>query len=494
MGKKIVTVGVVLAHTDIDYVDFKKKASLLDWDIIIFRPDIHEFTRYDSEMPDYLGRRCLGDRNSFSLKEAVAHWRREINEAVEIGKTVIVHLCKPNEVFVQTGKNQFSGTGRNRQTTKIVEPFSNYEIIPAKVKWTASQGREMVVSLAYREILASYWERFGSLSTYEVTFEEATKDACLVTRHGGKAVALHIIGGGENGGNLLFLPDMDFDPENFFNSDDDSGDAVNDSFNDEARKFAACYVAEVVALDRTLRQGVERSVEPQWAKSPSYVVAEEKRVQGELLLVEEEIEIAQKKKDDLKDELAEAGQLRSLLFETGKPLENVILTALRTLGFEAENFQDDRNEFDAVFSSKEGRLLGEAEGKDSKAINITKLRQLTMNIEEDFEREEVETRAKGVLFGNAYRLTNPANRDAPFTEKCVTSAIAQSIALVHTPDLFAVTRYVMESADIEFAKRCREVMISSCGVAKFPTVPEARVELEQIQAAEFASAGASATL
>lgn len=488
MAKKIVSVGMLLAADEVDHVAFDTKASLLDWDIILFRPDIHDFTSYDYGMSNYLGKPCLGDHKSFALKEASAHWRREIKEAVEIGKTVIVHLCKPDEIFVQTGKKEFSGTGRNQKTTNIVEPFSNYKALPTSAKWTASKGREIVLRPEYREVLASYWDRFGPSSTYEVTFEEAEKNACLLTRHGSKAVALHMVSTVGASGNLLLLPDMDFNAENFFDSEADDGDAEYEPFTDEARQFAASYVAEIVALDRALRQGTERSVEPEWAKAQSYVFAEEERVQEELLLAEEAVERAQKKKDDLKAKLAEAGQLRGLLFETGKPLEAVILKALRALGFEAENFQDDANEFDAVFSSAEGRLLGEAEGKDNKAINITKLRQLTMNIDEDFGRDEVDIRAKGVLFGNAYRLTAPADRDPPFTDKCITSATAQSIALVHTPALFAVTRYVMESGDANFAKQCREVLVGSVGVVSFPAVPEAADEVEQIEVAEFASA------
>lgn len=488
MAKKIVSVGMLLAADGIDYVEFDTKASLLDWDIILFRPDIHDFTSYYSGMSNYLGKPCLDDHRSFALKEASEHWRREIKEAVEIGKTVIVHLCKPDDIFVQTGKKEFSGTGRNQKTTAIVESFSNYKALPTSPKWTASQGRQIVLRSEYRELLSSYWDRFGPLSTYEVTFAEAEKNACLLTRHGGKAVGLHLVSVTGAGGNLLLLPDMDFNADNFFDSETDQDDDDYEPFTDEARKFAASYLAEVVALDRALRQGSERSVEPEWARDQRYVFAEEERVQGELLLAEDALERAQKEKDNLKAELVEAGHLRGLLFETGKPLEAVILKALRELGFEAENFQDDANEFDAVFSSAEGRLLGEAEGKDNKAINITKLRQLTMNIEEDFGRDEVVLRAKGVLFGNAYRLTAPADRDAPFTEKCITSATAQSIALVHTPDLFAVTQHVMESGDVDFAKQCREVLVGSVGVVSFPAVPEAADEIEQIKVAEAAPA------
>lgn len=255
MAKKIVSVGMLLAADEVDHVAFDTKASLLDWDIILFRPDIDDFTTYDYSMSNYLGKQCLGDHKSFALKEASAHWRREIKEAVEIGKTVIVHLCKPEEIFVQTGKKEFSGTGRNQKTTNIVEPFSNYEALPISAKWTASKGREIVLRPEYREVLASYWDRFGPSSTYEITFEEAEKNACLLTRHGRKAVALHLVSAVGASGNLLLLPDMDFNADNFFDSEADDGDSEYEPFTDDARQFAASYVAEIVALDRALQQG-----------------------------------------------------------------------------------------------------------------------------------------------------------------------------------------------------------------------------------------------
>lgn len=43
------------------------------------------------------------------------------------------------------------------------------------------------------------------------------------------------------------------------------------------------------------------------------------------------------------------------------------------MGFTAEPYADAESEFDAVFTSSEGRFLGEVEGRDSRAINIEAL-------------------------------------------------------------------------------------------------------------------------
>jgi len=48
--------------------------------------------------------------------------------------------------------------------------------------------------------------------------------------------------------------------------------------------------------------------------------------------------------------------------------------------------------------SPEGdRYIGEAEGKENKAVNIDKLGQLERNIQEDFARDEVQEPARGIL-------------------------------------------------------------------------------------------------
>ncbi|MEH6555337.1 hypothetical protein, partial [Pseudoalteromonas tetraodonis] len=179
-------------------------------------------------------------------------------------------------------------------------------------------------------------------------------------------------------------------------------------------------------------------------------------------------------------EVKDLGRLRNLLFEKGKPLEYAILDALKIIGFEVSQFDDGKSEFDAVFESKEGRLIGEAEGKDNKAINIDKLRQLAMNIHEDLERDEVDEPAKPVLFGNSYRLQPIDERPEPFTTKCISAATTSSTALVFTPDLFHIAKYLKDKRDARYATKCRKAILTSIGKVNFPDVPQESVtESEQ---------------
>ena len=95
-----------------------------------------------------------------------------------------------------------------------------------------------------------------------------------------------------------------------------------------------------------------------------------------------------------------------------------------------------------------------------------------MNVHEDFSRDGVTEMAKGVLFGNAYRLRALPDRGYYFTEKVTTAAKSNGFALVRTPDLFDVAKYLSNRVDDEFSKKCREAILSASGeVVLFPAIP-----------------------
>lgn len=469
MAKKIISIGFQVASDDVQFANFKDKTSLLDWDIILFRPNIDSFIEASSRYTGYdyfNGKITLDNTQSFRAKEACEHWRRELREAVDSGKTVLIHLGRPELVHAATGTTSTSGTGRNQKVTRHVAELSSYSSIPVSLEPTITQGSDMSLRQEYRAILASYWARFGAQSNYEVVFPKDTKGCCITTKHGSRPVSIQLSSKTSNG-SILLLPDLDFEQDGFIEEVDDEF-----QYTKAAHEFAFSYIAEVVGLDKTLRETSEKTPAPDWANAESFALSAEVLLREELLQAEAELEKAQKAKERVSAQLVDAGQLRDLLYETGKPLEAAILKALRGIGFVASNYEDETSEFDAVFKSAEGRLLGEAEGKDNKSVAIGKLRQLSTNIHEDLEREDVDKPAKGILFGNAFRLKPPDERGECFTEKCKNSAVSMSIGLVATPELFHAARYLADNPDEAFAKTCRELLVQGSGVISFPEPPK----------------------
>lgn len=476
MPKKILTVGVDLATDDVASEDFQSKTSLLDWDIVLFRPSIEAWI---SRREQYKGKPSLSDSESFQVKEACEHWRREIKQTVESGKTVFVFLPELTEVYIDTGDRQYSGTGRNRVMTRIVDLFSNYKSLPIDLQPINSSGTSIKLVSKGAEAFASYWAEFGSFSEYKVLLQTTAHQPILQTRAGERTVGV-CVRSKSSAGSLVCVPDIDFYRDEFLElTDNDEGTM----WRPEAHQFSARLIASVVALETALRAAGEVTPEPNWTSESSYVLAPEAELRSQLLEIETRLEHIQRQKEDVQKKLVDAGSLRALLYEKGKPLEAAIIGALKLLGFDAKPFREDGSELDVVFESSEGRLIGEAEGKDSKPINVDKLRQLAMNLHEDLHRDEVTRPAKGVLFGNAHRLTDPKERkDSPFTEKCMAAAQSNGTALVDTPQLFSAAQYMAATDDKDYAAQWRAAILQATGFVLLPRPPAS--DGENIVAAE----------
>ena len=462
-AKAILTVGFELASDDIQYEGFRSRVSLLDWDIVLFSPLIDEF--WGSYVDHYQGKPSLDDSASFQLKECCEHWRREIKQAIEAGKTVVVFLPQVQDVYIDTGERRYSGTGRNQKTTRIVAPYTNYASLPIDLKPINTTGSAMKLAPLGAEVLAPYWAEFTDASEYKVLLAAETPGVCITTKNGDKPVSA-LVRSKTSAGSLVLLPDIDFYPDDFYKQQ-----VKEQVWTTAAKQFAGRFIGAVVALDKALRTSAEVTPEPGWASSPLYVLSAERALRSELLEAERRVEEAQQIKESVQEQLSSAGKLRSLLFEKGKPLEYAIVGALNTLGFEAAQYKDTESEFDVVFQCAEGRLLGEAEGKDNKAINVDKLRQLAMNVHEDLRREEVMQPAKGVLFGNGFRLSLPTERETQFTEKCISAAQSSSTALIPTIELFKAVQYLAEQPDEAYSAECRQAILIGVGIVSLPAPP-----------------------
>jgi hypothetical protein len=459
--RRIFTVGLDLPGDDFECIEFNSDQTLLDGDIILFEPTLGHYNSYAS----YGGKPVLSDSCSFRIPERLSHWKSELIESVNAGKLVIIYLSKPVDCYRFTGQKQYSGTGRSRTTTNLVVQISSYEAVPNLKGVTAKSGTEMRLRKE-ASYLTPYWNEFSSISPYEVEIKGDFKKVLLESRTGERILGAAVHGAR---GTLIFIPPLRFDEDKFVHMGKKGEDAY---WTKDGLSFGKRLAATLSALADTLKMSGQATPPPVWASESRFRLAQEGELEGSISKVTEEIQVLQQKKVALAGKLRDAGSLRGLLFEQGRPLEAAVLDALRLVGFNAETVADGESEFDAVFESPEGRCLGEAEGKDSKAINVDKSSQLERNLQEDFAREGVTAFAKGVLFGNAFRLIPLAERGQFFTEKCFSAAKRAGIALVRTPDLFEPAKYMKEhSADVVYAAQCRKAIFDAAGeVVVFPTV------------------------
>jgi hypothetical protein len=486
MEKCIVFVGEEMVWSD-DAVNvaYNSSESLLDGDMVVFSIEISSYLSNQT----FRGLPCLNDDSSFRLRRAAEHWSSELHAALLDGKTVLVFLTECPEVAIATGEKQSSGTGRNASTMRVVEAFDAYSSIPYAFGNVIRRSGERIKVARDLGVVAAYWHEFGKYSPYAAYINDFKGTSLLETQTGNKVVG-GIVRLPAWKGTLIFLPPPDLSAaiESRVKTLQEQrkikapaspiakGKRVQ-SYKDKADdSVTKQFIAALVALDKAARSATAITPAPAWSQNERYSLTEEIRLESEIGENLAKIQMLQGERDSLMGLLMNARKLKGLLYEKGKPLESAILEALRILGFTAESLREGDSEFDAVIVDPSGaRLIGEAEGKDDKPINVDKLDQLDRNLREDFARQEDEKAgyAIGVLFGNAYRLTNPRDRQEFFTAKCMLAAQRSHIRLVKTTDLFNVAQYVSDGKDMAFAAQCRSSIIEAGGeVVTFPMFPD----------------------
>jgi len=461
--RTLLSVGYSIPGFSDGFLDFGSDRSLLDADVVLFQPT---FAGYGTDAP-YLGKRRLSDYDAPRAVDHCRRWRQELVEVLRAGKTLVVFLPPMEEVYVHLGQKTVSGTGRNQKVTHIVEQLTNYSALPFDLGTIIPKGGSEIRVVGDLKQLAPYWAAFGDRSPYKVYLKEPTGTPILTAKAPDAIVGLLVRSGK---GTAILMPPIEYD-EDEFTTTNKKGEAI---WTREAVAFGSQFVNALLELDRALRAEGETTPAPDWVFSSTYSLATEATLEEQAVGKEKEIEGLRMERDVLKAKAAEVASLRDLLYESGKPLEDAILRALKAIDFTATPFHEDDSEFDAIFSATEGRFLGEAEGKNDKAVSVDKLDQLERNIREDFARRDDGTYAKGVLFGNAFRLREPSLRPDFFTQKCHAAAARGKVALVRTTDLFPLVRYLEQHSDPNFAANCRRAILGAEGtIVVFPAIPAA---------------------
>lgn len=463
--KTIFTVGFDLPTNDFQYKSFHSNVSLLDSDIVLFEPNLVYQSDYIN--PTFKGKPSLSETSSTQCMEAIAHWREEMRMSFESGKTIFIFMKSIEQVFYSTGQKQYSGTGKNTRTTNIVDIVENYKMLPIDFKNKKVANGKNIKFTSEASFLKSYWELVKDFTEYQLYFEHEKAKPLILTKSGDKTVGAMLRN--DKGGTILLLPPINL-PKNFIGLDTDGKTQI---WSQKAIQFGKSLLSQIVAIDKALKSSVESTPPPEWLKEKQFQLEIEQKYIVDIDKLNQKIEKIKSQIEQKQAELSKHSLSKKLLYENGKPLEHAIIDALQIIGFKAENYDDGKSEFDIVFESEEGRFIGEAEGKDSSAINVTKFRQLESNIHEDYEREEVEKHAKGVLFGNPFRLISPSERKEFFTQKAIDSAKRTGIALVNTHELFEVVKYLKDTNDEEYAKQVRECFKNTSGeIVSFPSPEE----------------------
>ena len=449
MEKVVLTVGCRIPGDLGEYVDFYSKKSLLDADFVFFYPSLPQY-RFDEVFIEY----TYSDKT-----EAVEHWRIQMTECIHAGIPVFLMLNTRETVNSSAGP-----------TIGNYDPFNHLLF----ENMSFAEGDLMVIA-PNEPLLVDYWRQFGKESRYRAHLPNSRRYNTLVTTRNGNRTVSAIIRY-QTGGALVLLPWLDMQNGEFYSEEEDDWEITDEEIEWTAsgKKWGRRFYQALVSLHTAIKGENQRTPVPRWAQSEAYVTTQEKLLSQKLTDIETGIAKLGKKKEETQAKLDDAGTLKALLYETGHPLNDAVLEAMRLMGFQAKNYRESDSEFDAVLECPEGRCIGEVVGRDNGAINNRKMAQLMNNVNEDYQREEVTELAKSVLFGNGYRLKPPAERPSDqFTSKCMKMAEMYRTSLVSTCDLFVVAKALSDKPDAYFANQCRKAIFETEGkVVVFPKPPK----------------------
>ena len=118
----VFSLGCEIPGGDVSYIALDSEQSLLDAEIVVFEPSIESIIRgysFIQRLNIYRGKTSLNEDQSFEIRSMVKHWKRELFDFVVAGGIAFINLCELQELYIRTGEKEYSGTGRNRHTTRI---------------------------------------------------------------------------------------------------------------------------------------------------------------------------------------------------------------------------------------------------------------------------------------------------------------------------------------------------------------------------------------
>lgn len=440
---KIASINCDTGIEKITNISLSKNLSLSQYDIILFNiAGVHDTT--DIETLDY--------------------WKQQLLSAYNKDRLIIIML----DTNYQLSKHTYGVT------------YESFFVLPFAPKWKQKTTGTDINQCAQKnkpvtDFIKQIKLLFDKDFYYTAIFHDNTNDLSTILRNSNDESIGFI--NQEKQKCCLLIPQINFQKilhiryNAFVNPDSEESKKTLNTLQNG-------FLKALISLYNSTHQGNAYEEEPVWLmdndsyKTNEELEKEETIRQNKLKIVE--IEQAN---NQLKQDCLQIGQLRYLLFGHDKPLENAVNYALQILGAESAEYKNtDANlQIDNLIHYSGITILGEDKGHEGYANNDD-INQLIGNhgAYYDIECNETEDVPKAVLFVNSERKNELSlrNKRNCCSDKVIKLSKSHKTPIVWTPNLFEIAKYVKNTGDSEFAKRCLDTIIQSDGgIVDFPNIP-----------------------
>jgi hypothetical protein len=415
--------GYALAHPDIEQISYAGTKTILDLDVLLWAPGelFSEFKAFSDAT--YQGLPRLGDDNSHDLDRAVSRRRHEMNEFLEMGRTLVLFVPTPREVYVTTG-HSYQGTGRSSRQVNHVALFKLLAAIPFELRTVAAKTKafEMLAGTPF----AKFWKAHGSAFSAAAYIDGPWGSPMVRIRNTDKVVAAVAT---VHKSVVLALPELDDGDANEGDHDQDDGaeGATASKAVAQAQRKNPFFI-DLFDLIEALRGGSVSDL-PTWTKQV--------RLPGEGEQLEKvnsgrrKLSTAAEKLAADEHALAVLRNRKAMFTSQGPVLEILVEQALTALGGNVVPGSPGRT--DRIIKFKQGVAVLEIKGKaksgaeeDSAQLEKWVAEYLIANGEQ----------AKPILVINAWRdLQLDQRNKEPFPDQMLPYATARNHCLVTTLQL-----------------------------------------------------------
>ena len=460
---------------------FSSDVSVFDFDVVIWDPAGTLKTYLLVYGERYMGLPCLSDDTSVRLMRDVLRRNAEFVEFVDSGRTLIVIGRPPQECYIATGEKQHSGTGRNRETTRIVKPFDVMDAVPlTDFSFSAGSGTriECVGSGPLVDLVKQYKARVKYSAA--VTHPAASP---FVRVAGMDRVVGAVYRSTNTLGQIVIMPSMDLttaldsdeelptektdDVDERSDSDDrdegreeGAGGPDDDEYDDEYEsnpwsKIAPAFQADLLSAIEALG-GVKVVTRPSWTER----FATDEQLENRARLAEFRTKV-----EEARDALAKVDTEREvidardqLFLGSGRALELEVRAVLELLGGEVTDAAPGRDDWRVAFP--EGRAVVEVKGV-AKSAAEKHAAQLEKWVAGAYE--ETGVMPKGILVVNTWRdVPLDLRVDADFPQQMIPYSTSRKHCLISGVQLF-VLRAQIKSGQVE-PDAARTMILETTGV------------------------------
>lgn len=339
-GVKVLAIGHEFHDERIPGVGFRHPVTVLEYDAVVWWPGS---VRAEYETAGkFQGRPSLSDSESFQLRDDASRRLGEFRQFLKLGRSLVLVVPRPESWNMDTGKREYSGTGRNRQVTRIVATMELEDLLPVDLGLTAAQGTE--IAPRGSGPIVDFWRSQQKILYYDAYMSAPVGEPTMVIRG-----TDHVVGsvGRLDGGLVVCLPRPHLSEPEWSWEDEEGNDA------DEERLVVdpdeEPFVDALLELLGQLRSSGEDL--PAWASD--YALEREAEQLSSLQSAAKRSARAQDKVAELEAGLARVRERKALFSGSGLGLEAAVEDALRALGFGVEHGSIGRTDRVVTWNGRE---------------------------------------------------------------------------------------------------------------------------------------------